>query len=187
MMIITTEDIFTILGNTAIFGLSIFLAYIVKFQKNKKVYYPWSFYVLNLLPLARIIYKMVYKRIFDAKSILYGFLILVEAIVTFFLMRKLLAPFMEDIDNQDRIWQERIKMQKALDAPLVEKMKYARAMERKARYGLRLRKTSKELKKEADEAKMTVAEYREWCKKTIEQYEIMVRDYNLKHSEPWEY
>lgn len=184
---ITVENIAICLINSVVFGIAIFSAYATKFQEEKWICYPWGWFIMGIFPLIFNIYQMVSKHSYTTKEILYCFIILIEAVLTFIFIRKFLAPAIEDIKTQEQVRQERIMRKKEIDRPLIEKMKYARAMERKAQYGLHLAKTSKELKREADEANMSVIEYREWCKKTIERYEIMVREFNLTHSDRWQY
>lgn len=186
-MEITIENIAICIINSAIFVIAVFSAYATKFQEEKRIFYPYGWFIMGLFPLIFNIYKMASKHSYTMKEIIYCVIILIEAVLAFIFIRKLLAPAIEDIENQEQNRQEKTKQRMETDRPLIEKMKYARAMERKAQYGLHLAKSSKKLKREADEANMSVTEYREWCKKQIEQYEIMVRDFNLTHSDRWQY
>ena len=186
-MEITTEDIIVCIINSTVFGIAILSAYATKFQKEKYIYYPWAWFIMGILPLFYSMYQMLHKHIYSIKEILFCILVVIEAILTYILVWKLISPAREILKKQERIQREEVERKKAIDRPLVEKMKYARAMERKAQYGLHLPKFSKELRVEAEEANMSIEEYKKWCKKTIEQYEIMVREYNSTHSEQWQY
>ncbi|MCQ2566716.1 MAG: hypothetical protein MJ194_07780 [Clostridia bacterium] len=68
-----------------------------------------------------------------------------------------------------------------------ERLKAAKAAERKASYFLSLSQFDKELKEEAEKNDMSVSEYRRFCKKQIQQYEDALRQYNLTHSDRAEY
>lgn len=66
-----------------------------------------------------------------------------------------------------------------LDQLLEEQKKY-----RNAQYLLKKGSRSKEFREVANQCNMTTDEFKDYCRKTIEEYEAMHREYNRTHSKP---
>lgn len=68
-----------------------------------------------------------------------------------------------------------------------EELYKAKAYQRKAKYLLSVGKRSDEFQEEAKNAGMTLNEYKEYCKKCIDDYDEKYRRYNLTHDDRAEY
>lgn len=183
------EFIIFLLVLTGVFGIAIISAKATQIQKTKQVVYPWGWFAFGCLPIVYVIWQLIQNANGSISSLAVILLIVdaIEAVIAFILIRKLIAPAVAQINQEEKIRLEKEQAQAKADEPLIERMNYCKAMERKAQYGLSLMKGSKKFQQEAEDSGMNVEDYRQWCKDAIAEYEELVRKYNETHVKRWEY